>query len=475
MKCAPISLSRLLLGGLCMFVLSACAQTIQPWVQPEVSQKMKRLQIENYLLKHDLANYRKKLMQANIGKRKLAKKLQMMRNAKIEQPQNSMRKPAPQQQQSAMQKTPQTPAAAKQKSRTVKPAISTQAAAKANNMSMPRDSLSGKSAGGKPIASKQHSSKPAAATAALKNDSQAIKPEDWKLKKRLFFGSGHKGMSPAMRRQIDAFVKTLSPEAKIRIAGHSDGEPVGGFAGKTHQSSHALADNKAVSLERGMAVVRALIAAGIDSKRIQVAGFGATKPLAPNDTAEGRAKNRRVEIFVAEPETTAKSTSAPAIDSIQRPASRVNSQPASAQVVAVKAIASEILSETPAKTTPTQAAPAQQATMQMRLFFDMGQKWTSPEMRRQLRAFAKSLPPTAKIRIVGHADGLPVHQPTASLADNQAMSLARAKSVFRGLKAYGISAERMQVEAFGASRPLASNDTAEGRAKNRRVEIFIIQ
>ncbi|PIS18899.1 MAG: hypothetical protein COW19_11230 [Zetaproteobacteria bacterium CG12_big_fil_rev_8_21_14_0_65_55_1124] len=124
--------------------------------------------------------------------------------------------------------------------------------------------------------------------------------QDWVMKLRLFFGSGHRGVSKAMQRKIDEFAKTLSPTAKVRVAGHSDGEPVGGYAGNTHEPSHALDSNMAVSQERATAVVRALILAGVGFERIETGAFGSSNPIASNDTAEGRAKNRRVEIFINE-------------------------------------------------------------------------------------------------------------------------------------------------------------------------------
>jgi len=56
----------------------------------------------------------------------------------------------------------------------------------------------------------------------------------------------------------------------------------------------------AVSQERATAVVRALILAGVGFERIETGAFGSSNPIASNDTAEGRAKNRRVEIFINE-------------------------------------------------------------------------------------------------------------------------------------------------------------------------------
>lgn len=55
-------------------------------------------------------------------------------------------------------------------------------------------------------------------------------------------------------------------------------------------------DNWQLSAERAMTVVRALIAAGLPQDRVFGAGFGETHPVAPNDSDENRARNRRVEI-----------------------------------------------------------------------------------------------------------------------------------------------------------------------------------
>jgi len=68
---------------------------------------------------------------------------------------------------------------------------------------------------------------------------------------------------------------------------------------------------------------------------------------------------------------------------------------------------------------------------------------------------------------VGHTDSM------GSDAYNQRLSLARAESVKAYLVNQGIAAGRVRTEGRGESQPIASNDTAEGRAKNRRVEITV--
>lgn len=75
--------------------------------------------------------------------------------------------------------------------------------------------------------------------------------------------------------------------------------------------------------------------------------------------------------------------------------------------------------------------------------------------------------PAAKGRIEGHTDN------TASAAHNQKLSENRAMAVYIYLIDKGVSAARLSYEGFGFSRPVASNDTPEGRQQNRRVEIVV--
>jgi type VI secretion system protein ImpK len=75
------------------------------------------------------------------------------------------------------------------------------------------------------------------------------------------------------------------------------------------------------------------------------------------------------------------------------------------------------------------------------------------------------------IKVVGHTDNSPMH--TARFPSNFELSVERAKAVTAALKPGLADSSRVDVEGKGPDAPIASNSTPEGRARNRRVEIFI--
>jgi flagellar motor protein MotB len=80
------------------------------------------------------------------------------------------------------------------------------------------------------------------------------------------------------------------------------------------------------------------------------------------------------------------------------------------------------------------------------------------------------------VYVDGHTDNVPVKnvETKKRYVDNLGLSLARAAAVARVLTEAKIPAERLVVRGFGSSRPIASNKTAAGRAKNRRVEVRLV-
>ncbi|MBM4227923.1 MAG: OmpA family protein [Gammaproteobacteria bacterium] len=77
--------------------------------------------------------------------------------------------------------------------------------------------------------------------------------------------------------------------------------------------------------------------------------------------------------------------------------------------------------------------------------------------------------PGIRINVEGHTDSM------GSDAYNQKLSDQRSASVVSYLLSKGVAADRMRARGFGESRPVASNDTGEGRAQNRRVDLIVAE
>lgn len=78
-----------------------------------------------------------------------------------------------------------------------------------------------------------------------------------------------------------------------------------------------------------------------------------------------------------------------------------------------------------------------------------------------------------KVTLVGHADPLPIHN--SRFSNNWELSAARSLRLLELLTSrYGIPESRLAVSSYGSYSPRTSNDTPEGRAENRRVEIVIL-
>ena len=75
--------------------------------------------------------------------------------------------------------------------------------------------------------------------------------------------------------------------------------------------------------------------------------------------------------------------------------------------------------------------------------------------------------PNTDVRIIGHTDN------TGSDAMNNPLSLDRAASTRNYLTGRGIDGRRIAIEGMGERQPIATNDTAQGRSRNRRVEIYV--
>lgn len=82
--------------------------------------------------------------------------------------------------------------------------------------------------------------------------------------------------------------------------------------------------------------------------------------------------------------------------------------------------------------------------------------------------------PELRVIVEGHSERSVARPSVDAYAENMDLSFLRARTVARELEKKGISSGRITVIGYGDTRPVASNDTGEGRAKNRRVEIRLV-
>lgn len=103
------------------------------------------------------------------------------------------------------------------------------------------------------------------------------------------FDSGHYDIKPRLRPILDQFAQGLAqqPGTEVRIIGHTD-----------NVGSDAV--NNPLSVNRAQSARDYLVSRGVSPSRIAIDGRGEREPIADNSTEVGRARNRRIEIFLAE-------------------------------------------------------------------------------------------------------------------------------------------------------------------------------
>lgn len=131
-------------------------------------------------------------------------------------------------------------------------------------------------------------SEPAKNGCAKVNKVFRVEGEQIVLLQQIRFVSARDIVDAESEKVLDELARLLveHPEiARVAVDGHTD-------------NAGPEAANIALSQRRAIAVMKGLIARGIDARRLEARGFGPRRPIAPNDTDEGRAKNRRVEFQI---------------------------------------------------------------------------------------------------------------------------------------------------------------------------------
>jgi OOP family OmpA-OmpF porin len=106
-----------------------------------------------------------------------------------------------------------------------------------------------------------------------------------------------------------------------------------------------------------------------------------------------------------------------------------------------------------------------------RLYFETGKTTLKPESQDQLKNMAAILKayPNVHLKMGGYTDN------TGDASLNKTLSNDRANAAMQELVKLGIDANRLSAEGYGPEHPIASNDTPEGRAKNRRIDVRVSQ
>ena len=107
-------------------------------------------------------------------------------------------------------------------------------------------------------------------------------------------------------------------------------------------------------------------------------------------------------------------------------------------------------------------------------FFNSGEAMLLPQAEPTLARVASALAArNFEVRVEGHTDDIPIH--TSQYRSNWDLSTARATEVVNMLVSkYNFNPERICVAGYAQYRPIASNDTEEGRRKNRRIDLVIV-
>ena len=101
--------------------------------------------------------------------------------------------------------------------------------------------------------------------------------------------------------------------------------------------------------------------------------------------------------------------------------------------------------------------------------FDVGRAEIKPGMRPVLDEMARNLDANVRLTVVGHTDS------TGTDSVNEPLSRDRAEAVRDYLALRGVASSRVAVAGRGSREPVASNESASGRATNRRVEVFLAE
>lgn len=246
--------------------------------------------------------------------------------------------------------------------------------------------------------------------------------------KKIEFNPGSADIGASAIGLVGSIAEVLAqcPAMALEIAGYTD-------------SQGSEEGNRALSQARAEAVLVALQVRRVDVSRMKAVGYGESRPIADNETEEGREANRRIEFSVIGGGGTALAAAPAASVAVPENAAACLKQVA------------DILSR-------------------QKITFEAGSAEIDPQADKVVADLAAALKPCPGLpaEIAGHTDS------QGSERGNKTLSQQRAEAVMSALKAAGVDVSAMSAMGYGEERPLADNDSAEGRETNRRIEFTLI-
>ena len=271
------------------------------------------------------------------------------------------------------------------------------------------------------------------------------------------FKAGKADIPDSLVEKLRDVLKQLKNRQNVRIhfIGHTDNQKLG------PASKAKYGDNLGLSKARaGMAAEFFQRELDLPPEAVSYDGAGDSQPIASNKTAEGRARNRRVEVQVWYDditETMEEKKVVVAADKLNR----------------IKVCRQEVVCKLHYREGSAKRARLKNLVSPLRM--EPGQTEIPAEFIRQIREAFKNLKDQKNvvIRFVGHTDNLPLEDRELRIyGDHLGLSKARARRVAVAIQdALHLSNRQVSSTGKGASRPLASNDTARGRRLNRRIEV----
>jgi len=270
------------------------------------------------------------------------------------------------------------------------------------------------------------------------------------------FESGVAQIPPEYVGRLAAILDGLRDRSNVRLhfVGHADSQPL------SDQLARVFEDNAGLSRERAGEVAEYFkTRLGLSPEAIVYEWAGDTRPIASNATEQGRALNRRVEVEVWYDEP--------------RAALREREVVVAEEIKQVKVCRMETVCKMHYKAGHARRARVRNLVVPLR--YQDEQAGPTPEFTQQVQWALANLSNkrNVTVRFIGYTDDVPLGGRNERIyGDHLALSKARARRVALAIEeSLGLPSSMVESDGRGASRPVAPNDTAQGRALNRRVEV----